>query len=427
MCDAPLRSGLHPIGDDEIPVGWDAVELGAVASTVGGGRLGLTKEKDYRPSGVAAFSAAGQDGFVEMAEYRDTHGVVLSAIGANCGRCFAASGDWTTLANTQAIVPESQLDAGYLFHRVNQDGYWPRSGSAQPFIKPSDVLKCWLLLPPTDEQRSIAAVLDTADEAIRKTVGLIAKLKMVKQGLVHDLLTRGADESGVLRASPDETPSLYVQTPLGTVSTRWPIRRLTELADVSGGVTLGRKLTGGETCELPYLRVANVQDGYIDTTEMKTVRILTSELRRYVLQPGDVLMNEGGDFDKLGRGAVWDGRVSPCLHQNHVFRVRCRDRVLLPDYLAFLSASRYGKKYFLASSKQTTNLASINSTQLKAFPIPLPTIAEQKFIVDCLATYEETEAAEAAALRKLRSLRTGLVDDLLTGRVRVPVPDEANA
>jgi len=115
-----------------------------------------------------------------------------------------------------------------------------------------------------------------------------------------------------------------------------------------------------------------VQDGYLNLTEMKTVRVLKDEAHRFLLQPGDVLMTEGGDFDKLGRGTVWTGQISPCLHQNHIFRVRTNSHYLYPEYLALVSRSSYGKHFFLLSSKQSTNLASINSTQLKAFPIPCP-------------------------------------------------------
>ena len=85
----------------------------------------------------------------------------------------------------------------------------------------------------------------------------------------------------------------------------WPSVPLAELADVTAGVTLGRKLPRFGTVELPYLRVANVQDGYLDLSEVKTVRVRPNEIARYRLQPGDVLMNEGGDYDKLGRGTVW--------------------------------------------------------------------------------------------------------------------------
>jgi type I restriction enzyme, S subunit len=116
--------------------------------------------------------------------------------------------------------------------------------------------------------------------------------------------------------------------------------------------------------ELPYLRVANVQDGYLDLSEIKSVAVLKSEVDRFSLQTGDMLMTEGGDFDKLGRGTVWRGQISPCLHQNHIFRVRPTRGAILPDFLASVTASSHGKWYFLVSSKQTTNLATINSTQL---------------------------------------------------------------
>lgn len=108
--------------------------------------------------------------------------------------------------------------------------------------------------------------------------------------------------------------------------------RLGSCAEVAGGVTLGRNAAGATAIELPYLRVANVQDGFLDLSEIKTIRIYKSELERYVLKRGDVLMNEGGDFDKLGRGCVWEEQIQNCLHQNRVFRVRSQT-----DALSFVS------------------------------------------------------------------------------------------
>lgn len=274
------------------------------------------------------------------------------------------------------------------------------------------------------EQRRIAEILDTLDAAIRRTEQVIAKLRQMKQGLLHDLLTRGLDDNGELR-DPDRHPEQFQDSPLGWLPNSWDIRPLSDLAEVASGITLGRKLSNGGTIEFPYLRVANVQDGYIDTTEIKTIRILPGELSRYALKKGDVLMTEGGDFDKLGRGAIWDGRITTCLHQNHIFRVRCISPVLNPRYLAYLSSSNHGKSYFLSSSKQTTNLASINSTQLKAFPVLLPPVHEQNAIEGAITTYDRMEEKEKQALKKLVQLKQGLMNDLLTGRVRVPVPEEA--
>jgi type I restriction enzyme S subunit len=178
--------------------------------------------------------------------------------------------------------------------------------------------------------------------------------------------------------------------------------------------------------EVPYLRVANVQDGYVDLTEIKTVRVLKHEVRRYLLEPGDVLMTEGGDFDKLGRGTVWRGQITPCLHQNHIFRVRTNRQILLPEFLAAVSSSEWGKRYFLRSSKQTTNLASINSTQLKAFPVLCPPIDVQHRIADVLDAADAAIRRIEAVIAKLRQMKAGLLRDLLTrgldeqGRLRDP-------
>ncbi|WP_327137394.1 restriction endonuclease subunit S [Streptomyces sp. NBC_01340] len=194
-----------------------------------------------------------------------------------------------------------------------------------------------------------------------------------------------------------------------------PYRALSEVADVAGGVTLGRTVPDGASVELPYLRVANVQDGYIDTSEMKTVRVLKSEVGRFALQRGDVLLTEGGDFDKLGRGAVWDGRLDPCLHQNHVFRVRCNPGVVLPEYLATYLASQYGRRYFLSIAKQTTNLATIGSSDLKSAPVPQRSIAEQQGIVEALSAVGNEERAIDASIAKWEIIEEGLSESLLEG------------
>ncbi|MFD5617294.1 restriction endonuclease subunit S [Streptomyces yangpuensis] len=198
----------------------------------------------------------------------------------------------------------------------------------------------------------------------------------------------------------------------------WSTRPLESVATVAAGVTLGSEPVGDGVVELPYLRVANVLDGRIDTTEVKTVRILRSQYERYALRAGDLLLTEGGDLDKLGRGAVWDGRLDPCLHQNHVFRVRCGDE-LSPDFLALYTSSPAGRAYFQSVGKQTTNLASINSTQVKAMPVPVPPLAEQERLLGPVRAIRARNEALGRQIEKLRVVQLGLVDDLLSGRVRV--------
>src|SRR5947207_2676649 len=143
----------------------------------------------------------------------------------------------------------------------------------------------------------------------------------------------------------------------------WTRTTLGEVAQVRTGLALGRAATA-DAVTLPYLRVANVQDGYLDLEEIKEVTVARTEVPRYSLADGDLLLTEGGDFDKLGRGCVWRGEVPNCLHQNHVFAVRADRAKAEPNYLACATSSRLGRLYFLGCAKKSTNLASINSSQL---------------------------------------------------------------
>jgi type I restriction enzyme S subunit len=171
---------------------------------------------------------------------------------------------------------------------------------------------------------------------------------------------------------------------------------------------------------LPYLRVANVQDGYLDLADIKEIQVERSEVERYRLQEADVLLTEGGDNDKLGRGDVWRGQIPVCLHQNHVFVVRTQQNVLDPYFLSALAGSSYGKLYFRRCSKQSTNLATINSTQLREFPVILPPKHEQLAIVRCLGTWDEAIALTERRIAAGQQRKQGLMQRLLTGQVRFP-------
>ena len=210
-------------------------------------------------------------------------------------------------------------------------------------------------LPPLDEQQRIVDILDRAASIQRLRQAADEKLKQIIPALFVDMFGDPA-----------------------TVKTRWPHLKLEQVADIGSGVTKGRKLDPNEAIDVPYLRVANVQDGYLDLSEIKTITIRESEKDKYALQDGDIVMTEGGDLDKLGRGYVWEGNLPYCAHQNHVFRVRPKRELVCPYYLAAYAASPAGKEYFLRVAKRTTGIASINKTQLSALPVPVPPIALQQ-------------------------------------------------
>ena len=290
-----------------------------------------------------------------------------------------------------------------VFERVAQ-------GSTFEAIGGPDLRSLPILLPPLAEQRAIAAVLDAIDEAIERTEEVIAATERLRDALLHELLTCGLPGRH----------SEWADVPgLGTVPACWDVVRLGDVAEVQTGRAVNRKSARNGNVEVPYLSVANVKDGYLDLDVVKTMLVSLNDLERYGLKAGDVLFTEGGDADKLGRGTVWQGEIEPCLHQNHVFSVRPHDDVLLSSFLSASASSDRGKRYFLGAAKQTTNLASINSTQLKSMPMPLPTLLEQRAIDAALGGVDGAIERAREERAGLHSLQAAAADALLTGRVRV--------
>lgn len=266
-------------------------------------------------------------------------------------------------------------------------------------------------VPPLAEQRKIAAILSSIDETIERTRAVIDQVQVSKTALTAELLTRGLPGRH----------TRFKQTAIGVLPEDWGVVRLQDLAVVQTGLAKGKQVTQG--VELPYLRVANVQDGYVALSEVKHIVVEHEAVSRYSLKAGDVLFTEGGDADKLGRGCVWRAQIEPCLHQNHVFAVRTDRQRLLPEFLAYFAASPGGKAYFLECAKQTTNLASINSTQLKSLPVPLASIKEQAEIVEILQFVDSRLEFERCFCRHLARVKESVMFALLTGEVRVPLDE----
>ncbi len=164
----------------------------------------------------------------------------------------------------------------------------------------------------------------------------------------------------------------------------WATAPFDKVAVVIGGVTKGRDMRGRDVVTCPYLAVANVQRGFFKLTDLKTIQIGKDELNKYLVKEGDLLITEGGDWDKVGRTAIWRGAVENCLHQNHVFKARVPSSCLLNEWVELVFNSGVGRDYFAGASKQTTNLASINMTQLRSFPMPIPPLDEQRVILEKL-------------------------------------------
>lgn len=197
----------------------------------------------------------------------------------------------------------------------------------------------------------------------------------------------------------------------------WVLSSFDELFVIVSGVTKGQKVTANEAIDAPYLRVANVQRGHLDLSVVKKITVRKADLERYSLRLGDVLMTEGGDWDKLGRAAIWHEEIPGCIHQNHIFRVRPPSNEVSPEWVITYVNSLLGRAFFEDASKQTTNLASINMTQLRGCPFPLPPLAEQHRIVakvDALmALCDRLEASLTATTTTRRRLLDALLAEAI--------------
>jgi type I restriction enzyme S subunit len=319
-----------------------------------------------------------------------------------------------------AIIPTKEVEARFLYWWLtinyqnirNMAGGDLRDGLNLELL---GNIPCPLL--PIPEQQTIAAFLDreTAkiDALIAEQQRLIGLLKEKRQAVISHAVTKGLNPDAPMKDSGIEW--------LGEVPAHWDIKRLKFIADVQSGVAKGKDNSGQETIEVPYLRVANVQDGFLDLETITTIEIPASSLERYLLRVGDVLMNEGGDYDKLGRGHIWNGEIELCIHQNHVFAIRPRG--LSSEWLNEITGSDYAHFYFMTRSKQSTNLASISSTNIMELPVVIPPITEQQQILMSLSDQRnkfDTLTAEAQrAIQLLKERRAALISAAVTGKIDV--------
>ncbi|WP_277574897.1 restriction endonuclease subunit S [Xanthomonas euvesicatoria] len=266
-----------------------------------------------------------------------------------------------------------------------------------------DALKQTLL------QLAVMGKLVPQDPSDEPASALVNRIRAEKQRCLAE--SKARRQKDLATDSPLEPP---FEAPDG-----WEWQTIDDLLHVTGGVTLGRKLAGRKLMSKPYLRVANVQRGRLDMDHIKEVEVPEDEVEKYLLQRGDLLITEGGDWDKVGRTATWRDELPECLHQNHVFRARAVITDWEPRWAEMYLNSASAREYFAGSSKQTTNLASINMTQLRACAFPLPPLAEQHRIVakvdQLMALCDRLKSRLSEARQVHEHLANALIGQALNG------------
>ena len=273
--------------------------------------------------------------------------------------------------------------------------------------------------PPAEQQRivdRIESLFAKLDEAKEKAQATLDSFETRKAAILQKAFT------GELTANWRKEKNISSQS--------WYTAPLSHISTLQTGLMKGKKYDQ-QTVNMPYLRVANVQDGFLDLAEIKEIAVSISQIDRYKLRVGDVLFTEGGDFDKLGRGTVWEGQIANCLHQNHIFVVRPDPERLDPYFLSYQAGSKYGKDYFVSCAKQTTNLASINSTQLKNFPVLIPSMEEQIKIVEIVRKLlgKELQARNAAevVVEQIEQTKKAILSRAFRGELGTNDPTEESA
>ena len=396
---------------------------------------------DYRLISESAFVS-------ENARTRIAAGDVLLTIVGTIGRTAVvpeSSQPFSLQRSVAVLTPAANLLPKFLCYQLQSPAIQKHfeanaRGTAQKGVYLKTLGQTPIVLPPVDVQTEVVAEIEKQfsrlDEAVANLQRVKANLKRYKASVLKDavegrLVPTEAElarsegrsfETGaqllqrILEARRKQwngkgkfkEPAAPIVDGLPELPEGWAWARLDSVAALKGGITVDSKRADPTASMVPYLRVANVQRGYLDMTEIKQISAAAADLAELRLEFGDILFNEGGDRDKLGRGWIWENQVPDCIHQNHVFRARMFLPEMMPKLLSWWG-NTFGKDYFQRMGSQTTNLASINLSKLSEFPVPIPPAAEQLrlvaeierllSVVDRVASEVEANLKRAQALR----------------------------
>ena len=416
----------------ELLVGWDTATIGDLIGSNGIFRDGdWVETKDQDPDGDVRLTQLADigDGFFRDRSSRfltsesaarlgctflEPGDVLIARMPDPLGRACLFPGDprpCVTVVDVCIVRPgSSSVDPRWLMWWINTPRFRGdisvlQAGTTRKRISRKNLATIGFPLPPLNEQRRIVEAIEEhlsrLDAADASLTAALRRLDVSRSQFIEDAM-RG----------------------------EWPSTTLGEIAEIAGGVTKDAKRQADPAfVEVPYLRVANVQRGHLDLRKITTIRVPAQKAAALRLEVGDVLFNEGGDRDKLGRGWVWSGEIEDCIHQNHVFRARLHDG-FEPRFVSW-HGNTFGRDWFERHGRQTTNLASLNLTTLKAFPVPVPPLEEQRRIVaeieERLGAIDALRAAIERAQRRGAALRRLILERAFSGELVPQDPSDEPA
>ena len=389
---------------DELPSGWAWTRVGDICNVEYG--KGLSKNNRVESGAIEVYGSAGLAGHHDQALVEEP--VVVVGRKGNAGAVWLTNrASWPIDTTYFLRPPPGLLPEFFALQLGYEDLVGLDSSTTIPSLRRPDLEATPIALPPVLEQGRIVAAIEEHFSRLDAADATLAAARRKLASLRRSAIARLFDHAD------------------------WPWTTLGEIAEIKGGVTKDSKRQSDPGyVEVPYLRVANVQRGYLDLSEVSRIRVRPAKAAQLALRTGDVLFNEGGDRDKLGRGWVWDGQIDNCIHQNHVFRARLSSGEFDP-YFVSVHGNTWGQRWFETHGKHTTNLATLNLTTLKSFPVPAPPLAEQRKVVAEFQSIRRSEdrlrAEISRAESRSASLRRSILADAFSGRLVAQDPTDEPA
>lgn len=413
---------------EAVPVGWQRRNLSSLGGYVNGFAFNELHWSEHGLPIVRIAQITGSQGIVDRFPGRlpdtfriDSGDLIFSWSGTLAVVRWEGGPAWLN-QHLFKVIPVASVEKSLLFHLLQASVAEMNKrthGSTMKHIKRGELREFFLSIPAAaDEQQMLASVLDALDTAIHETEAIIAKLKAVKQGLLHDLLTRGIDANGELRPLPVEAPHLYKDSPVGQIPKEWKFGPLQ--AWLNGKPKNGYSpQEAGEWTGIQMLGLGCLTTDGFEPTQLKAAPRGDGRLSAAMLANGDLLMSRSNTRDLVGLAGVYRDVGTPCTYPDLMMRLQPSPETS-GEFLQFVLRSPALRRQIQAHAVGTSgSMVKISGAIVSRLALAMPRENEQARILSCLSTGESRLNAETERILVLGDLKSGLMDDLLTGRVRV--------
>ena len=352
--------------------------------------------------------SAGIVGFHNIAT-RHGPGVVVGRKGS-IGTVTWVPNNFVPIDTTYFVVPiDCKVDLRWAYYLLAHENLSSLNrATGVPGLNRDDVYALTRKIPPLPEQRAIANILDSIDQAIEAADALVSSTEQLRDSLLHNLLTRGL---------PGRHNQCKEVSGLGTIPVNWQTPRLGDILD---STTYGTNVSLGENGDVAILRMNNLQNGKINLSDTRRANLADRELLMLDLVRGDILFNRTNSLNLVGKVGVVQSLLKSTSFASYLVRLRVKENLVDPFWLAALMASESCQSRIRRFATPGVSQANINPTSLKTLIVPFPPLPEQQTIAAILESVDESIEKGRGAGERFRNLKESASDALLTGLVRVP-------